>query len=420
MTPAAHLGHHDTLSMHVAVERLSLITTLYTVANPFTLWLHSSGPHQSLQHFPPRTKFSCTYLTMAALDGSLKIRCLCGAVSQTVSFSGNIPASLHVCHCHTCRHTSGVLCSSYIPVDGFSPSPELQGYASSDQSTRYFCKTCGCHVARSATANGNTPAWQVATGTMVASAESPSQAVPSDEHVHVNDTIDGGLSVWLDAPGHHPSRRLTEQPSPKTGDVLSASCACSAVRLAITRPDASSRIPSRRLPDLTHSDFTTPEAVKANPSDHKWWLSPCGTRYLAGTCACRSCRLATGFEIQTWAFIPRSNLAIYSPTRGAFVALDFDDLPASTVQTHVSSPGVKRHFCGTCGATVFWREAKRADVVDVGVGLLQSATGARAEDWLYWWTGRVSFVEDVELDREGFAAQRATALMRALESGMSS
>lgn len=59
-----------------------------------------------------------------------------------------------------------------------------------------------------------------------------------------------------------------------------------------------------------------------------------------------------------------------------------------------SSLGVYREFCGTCGATVFWHCDERPGVVDVSVGLLRSVSGARAEDWLEWATGRVSFAED--------------------------
>lgn len=59
-----------------------------------------------------------------------------------------------------------------------------------------------------------------------------------------------------------------------------------------------------------------------------------------------------------------------------------------------SSPGVYREFCGTCGATVFWHCDERPGVVDVSVGLLRSVSGARADDWLEWATGRVSFAED--------------------------
>jgi hypothetical protein len=65
-----------------------------------------------------------------------------------------------------------------------------------------------------------------------------------------------------------------------------------------------------------------------------------------------------------------------------------------TLRRFESSPGVDRQFCGACGASVYWHCDGRPDLVDVCVGLLNSECGARAEDWLEWETGRVSFSED--------------------------
>ena len=64
---------------------------------------------------------------------------------------------------------------------------------------------------------------------------------------------------------------------------------------------------------------------------------------------------------------------------------------------YVSSPGVTRTFCSQCGANVFWHGDEdtfgRKHLVDVAVGLLDAPSGARAEEMLAWWTGRVSFEE---------------------------
>lgn len=45
---------------------------------------------------------------------------------------------------------------------------------------------------------------------------------------------------------------------------------------------------------------------------------------------------------------------------------------------------------------MFWRNERDAGVVDVSVELLDAVGGARAQDWLDWWTGRVSFAEEVK------------------------
>jgi len=47
-----------------------------------------------------------------------------------------------------------------------------------------------------------------------------------------------------------------------------------------------------------------------------------------------------------------------------------------------------------CGATVFWWNAGRPGVLDLSVGLVdETQNGVRAEDFLDWWTDRVSFCE---------------------------
>ena len=68
-----------------------------------------------------------------------------------------------------------------------------------------------------------------------------------------------------------------------------------------------------------------------------------------------------------------------------------------TLKTYVISKGHYRDFCGVCGATVFWRSDERRATqsyfVDIGVGLLESTHGARAEDWLVWSTNEISYLD---------------------------
>lgn len=98
--------------------------------------------------------------------------------------------------------------------------------------------------------------------------------------------------------------------------------------------------------------------------------------------------------------------------------LDFGTLPKGVLTSYSSSPGVVRDFCSGCGATVFWHDGIRPDLVDVSVGLLRAEEGARAESWLKWWTDRVSFEEETETGREGAAARTARKLIGALEGGL--
>jgi hypothetical protein len=86
-----------------------------------------------------------------------------------------------------------------------------------------------------------------------------------------------------------------------------------------------------------------------------------------------------------WAFVPQCN--IFKDDGQSF------DFQVGTLKSYESSKGVLREFCGVCGATAFWHCDWRPDLVDVSVGLLDLEEGARAEDWLVWWKGRVSFRE---------------------------
>ncbi|EXJ80979.1 hypothetical protein A1O3_07267 [Capronia epimyces CBS 606.96] len=234
------------------------------------------------------------------------------------------------------------------------------------------------------------------------------------QHEFVGDTKDGGIALCLaDPDGHsiplfcqesagatiemtvdpgrglsHPSGTIHSVVPEALGAAnhigeLSAGCHCGGVTFWVTRPNAASEACSSPYPDLLlpyHSSSS------ANPADEKWWLRANKSKYLAGTCACRSCRLGSGSPIQTWAFIPRTNL-VQSDRKQI-------DYGMGALKEIESSKGCFRNFCGTCGATVFWHCQERPDLVDVSIGLLRAEEGSRAETWLQWWTGRVSFIED--------------------------
>ncbi|KFY06101.1 hypothetical protein V491_08857 [Pseudogymnoascus sp. VKM F-3775] len=171
--------------------------------------------------------------------------------------------------------------------------------------------------------------------------------------------------------------------------MLGASCYCGTVKFHITRPTPESTLPKSQYPDLIIPYLRrSPEIV--NPNDRKWWIR--GNRYLAGICACNSCRRCSGFDMQTWAFIPRANIFMHHPDKPR--PLDFSNLPEGMLRSYNSSPGVTREFCPGCGATVFWHNTDRPELIDVSVGLFRAPDGARAESWLDWWKERVSFAED--------------------------
>ncbi|KAK8112839.1 Mss4-like protein [Apiospora sp. TS-2023a] len=409
------------------------------------------------------------------------ISCHCGNAAQTVFSTPQSPGEteprpLDLCHCKSCRHNTGVACVSYM---GLAAAPSLDGlraYEATPQFTRYFCATCGCHICwRHENAGDRGPRkvmYAVATGVIVGRVDEVEEKKRADDgdagdqssgafapeeqygrHINVAGTKDGGLSRWMPridgrAMETHPDWgddpsgfSLAAGPATASANagVLDGFCHCGTVQLLITRPDASSRLPRSGYSDLI-VPFHTGSPRITNPDDEKWWLRPsqdssAPIRYLAGTCACRSCRLISGFEIQTWAFIPRSNihLCFGAPVDATdpdiaeedYQPLDFAALAASSgqgskkvLQSYESSPGVMREFCAKCGATVFWHDKWRPDLIDVSVGLLDAPEGVRAESWLDWWTGRVSFAEDAGNGRHGEVAKRAVGLIQSLEDGL--
>ncbi|KAI1212787.1 uncharacterized protein F4807DRAFT_350133 [Annulohypoxylon truncatum] len=401
----------------------------------------------------------------------VSISCLCGAAKQVVALrfpneqATSRQLNIIFCHCYACRHSSGLLYTSYVPIQ---PPQSLDGLVHNPDETahvrRYFCGTCGCHIFQreqgsSGDAVGDDRLWSVATGTIIGRAGTEEGAdresgeadggkeLPFFKfagHVNVAGTKDGGLSPFINLvsaprePGVY--GHTDEAPPPPTisatqegKNVLEVRCHCRTNRFRITRPDASSRAPRSGFPDLMVPFAASPREVVSNPHTEKWWLRPPDsaagpTRYLAGTCACRSCRLASGFEVQTWAFVPRCNIFFFCGTASpdaatsedTLVPLDFAALPKGILRSYKSSSGVLREFCPRCGATVFWHDRWRPDIVDVSVGLLDAPEGARAETWLDWWCGRVSFAEDAGNGRSGGAAHWAQSVVESLARGLRS
>ncbi|KAJ5092106.1 hypothetical protein NUU61_006976 [Penicillium alfredii] len=314
----------------------------------------------------------------------VSISCLCG-LSQSVHLEPS--TQLQLCHCTSCRAVTGLLCASYYLIQ-HEPALDSLGEYQANGVSRFFCRTCGAHVfARSPSGR-----YLVASGVVT-----KPPAVQSIHHWQVDDTRDGGLSTFFAGTSSSvPGCRLLALDNPHPANVgspdtfhgpsdpqreLLARCDCGGIEFYITPPDASSSQASSPWADLLVPYYS---GSSANPGDVKWWLRDGQTKYLAGTCACTSCRLGSGFPIQTWAFVPKCN--IRNADRSS---LTFD---RRTMQRYNSSPGVYREFCGRCGATVCWHCTERPSLIDVSVGLLR-ASSARAEDWLEWETGRVSFAE---------------------------
>ena len=342
--------------------------------------------------------------------------CHCGLNEFRVAFpTKSLPISdAALCHCNSCRHCTGQMAAFHINIQGTPlrrttdegiDLRDLTMYRTTKMA-RLFCVSCAAHLFHQVGGDGEPPYWRVAAGAL----DKTEGIVEIGYHVYVASTFDGGLADHLQEVGGVKLLRYSQGPesdivtlgwhrrSPEVKDEgqLKAYCHCGAIKFAITRPSPESFMPTAGYPDLLFPYNVTHFSILQNASDEKWWLRPVDTdkptKYLAGHCMCTFCRLSSGFQIQSWAFIPLAN--IVQPYTSIPINLRVEEERPKGLKQYNSSPGRYREFCGICGATVFWWDLQRPDLIDVSVGLFDEAqNGARAEDWLEWHRGRVSFSE---------------------------
>ncbi|KAL2072105.1 hypothetical protein VTL71DRAFT_11448 [Oculimacula yallundae] len=333
--------------------------------------------------------------------------CACRSFNMTITYPNtDLPIDRALCLCNNCRKVSGSCGWSSVsvpPNQKIDPSNfKTTGYESSPGVTRHFCSTCGAHAFTLVERGGYSICLSI-TGLW----DRTEGLINWTGCKWVENTLDGGVSVWLKDikradgtteelkrwarydnvdPQFVPEGSFLALPKkeqlPAQDEKLKAECLCGGVKFYITRPNEDSKKVLSPFPELMVPSHSP---TFANPQHETWWLQESNTKYLAGVCACTSCRLNSGAEIQPWAFVPKCNIFQEDGT-----PIDFT---MGTLKNYVSSDGVQREFCGTCGATAFWRCEERPDLIDVSVGLLDPKEGARAENWLYWRTNKVSYGE---------------------------
>ena len=74
-------------------------------------------------------------------------------------------------------------------------------------------------------------------------------------------------------------------------------------------------------------------------------------------CHCRSCRKASGAPSVAWLTVPLRNFEILRGEPRSFV----------------SSPGIVRTFCPTCGSPITYATAESPDTIDLATALLDDA-----------------------------------------------
>ncbi|WZH45566.1 Mss4-like protein [Fusarium acuminatum] len=365
---------------------------------------------------------------------TLTAQCLC----KVHSFSTQVPQSKlpldgSVCHCTSCRNVTGAMYSSDTdwpgPTDEILNS-DLKTYVFTTNVNILFCGTCSSPLFWNEHYEDKPQNISVFTGAL--NNVEVEELIKFSRQIFVGDTVDGGVSPWLQYPTAHGAKACRWQGRPdksaELGDdwpgtkgpsvvkkgskaELSLHCRCKGVNL-VFRPG--------------NVDFSAMDA-DAIP----FYIDPESHKHLATLDPCNSCRLSAGADIMSWTFallkqidfagdstgpsFPRSTLEL----KDAVESTDRDSR-YGTLSMYRSSPDVQRYFCSRCSASVFYAVDDRPDLVDVAVGLLHSPDGARAESILAWHLGAKMMGEEDHKGgwREGFVnAVKETSEKWRLENG---
>ncbi|KAK2794258.1 hypothetical protein FQN51_000892 [Onygenales sp. PD_10] len=350
---------------------------------------------------------------------TLTAQCHCKAIHYTLTTPLSLlPLPVHLCHCSLCRYTHGAPCVFHADLPpSINPSwihpsgpHALTTYQPSADTTRRmaFCSTCGCQI-----------------GTVAASGEerwTVSTSIFSTDHTTDNFAIDKHIFVDGDSvPGwgfHHllprvAGREMKFYARDNTGPLLPASrqLAANPTSDSTTAPDTAQGEDSNTDSDRLHASchcggisFSFPRPtpdVLADPI-YESRISPFTPRkWIASLDLCGDCRLVTGTHVIAWTFIP---LHLLQPAMGP-------DYAIGTAKTYESSEGVRRAFCGTCGATAFYWCEERPKWVDVALGLVRAPGGVMAEDWVTWRGG-----VGREFSGEEFDGEFSRAVVAGLEA----
>lgn len=256
--------------------------------------------------------------------------------------------------------------------------------------------------------------WLVHTGTLE---QGDASIYRLDAHIFVEDTLDGGLANFLtEVDGRRVKRHApyfdseelplgwtaSDRPEiqkPGPDERLHGYCKCGGVEFWLAPPSASSSAG-------IHKDDEFPKDRYISSDDEVFWMTDNQTKYQAALCPCDSCRLAgNGQPFAQWAYVPTGAVLI-DPAGNVPIP---DNLQWGTLKS-CRTANASQHFCGRCGAIVFWNLDARSYLKDFGVGLFDSPDGARAESWFHWRTAELRHRED--------GLRRAKELTLAVEKGL--
>ncbi|QGI88169.1 hypothetical protein CEK25_003125 [Fusarium fujikuroi] len=340
-------------------------------------------------------------MTTEDQDIILTAQCLCKAHTFTTKVPrSKLPLPASICHCTSCRNATGAMYNCNIDWPGSANeirNSDLKHYKFTSNCEILFCGSCSCPMVWDSHYEDQPQNFGVFTG--VLNNVNVDNFINFTRQIFVGDTVDGGLSPWLqnvNGDGDRPCRWMKK---PEDGGELDENWP------AASEDARSDALPATDIPIRCHCkgvdlvfrpgnvDFSTMEA-DAIPS----FIEPKTHKHLATLDPCPSCRLSVGVDVMNWTFVMPQQIDFPEKTDGSDFPRNTLDLKSAvddpnrdprygTLAIYPSSPDVQRYFCSRCSATVFYTVDDRPECIDVAVALLHAPEGARAEGILTWHLG---------------------------------
>lgn len=367
---------------------------------------------------------------------TLMAQCLCKAHTFSTEVPrSKLPLDGSMCHCTSCRNLTGAMYSSDTdwpgPADEILNS-DLKNYEFTTNVSILFCGICSSPMFWNEHYEDKPQNISVFTGAL--NNVEVKELIRFSRQIFVGDTVDGGVSSWLQYPTVDGAKVCRWQGRPDKSEELGDDWP-GTKKLSVVKNASKAEIPLHcrcKGVDLLfrpgNVDFSTMDTDSI-----PFYIDPESHKHLATLDPCNSCRLSAGVDIMSWTFALLKQIDFAGNSKESSFPRSTHELKDAvessgrdsrygTLAMYRSSPDVQRYFCSRCSASVFYAVDDRPDLVDVAVGLLHAQEGARAESILAWHLGAKMMGEEEHKGgwREGFAkAVKETSEKWRLENGYS-
>ncbi|KAI0194504.1 Mss4-like protein [Xylaria flabelliformis] len=322
--------------------------------------------------------------------------CFCKSHTFSLEVStSKLPLECDVCHCDSCRHSTGAL----FAIKTTWPQPResvdisgLQRYQFSANITYRFCGTCSTLMFYES----------VRYPSKLGVFYGPLKNIDIDlikltKHIYVYDTRDGGASFWLRKPNADGKEipRYQQQVSEDEDEEidwdwpdipsltlglgpgkwpLPISCHCKGINLVLHRK----------------------YYFNKNREELPWFIDSTTNTPIAGFTMSDPCHPYSSNEIINWVIVDlgiisqRNGRAFPRTTAELKAAVDAGDSTIGTLTYCQPSSEIQRYFCKVCSASAFYTCSKRPKIVGVAMGLLDEWGRVRADEELSWNFGDIS------------------------------